>query len=201
MDYFTSDLHFNHPGIIGFDNRPFATVEEMNAELIRRWNARVTDKDTVYILGDLMWSTTHDQAMAILNSLKGHLVLVRGNHDGRWLHGDDIRHRFLRIENYLDMRPRLADGTRKYLALSHYPIHFYNHAHHEGCMLYGHVHTSREYQLTEQLRQQLVDGGTPCEMHNTFCGLFNWAPATLQEVLAVDPSSVPVTPLAAKPAE
>ena len=40
--YFTSDNHFGHEGVIRFDNRPFASVEEMDAEMIRRWNAKVT---------------------------------------------------------------------------------------------------------------------------------------------------------------
>lgn len=33
--FFTSDLHFGHENVIQFDNRPFTTVEEMDAELIR----------------------------------------------------------------------------------------------------------------------------------------------------------------------
>lgn len=33
--YFTSDLHFGHENVIRFDNRPFASVEEMDAELVR----------------------------------------------------------------------------------------------------------------------------------------------------------------------
>ena len=190
MDFFTSDQHFNHEGAMAFDNRPFASVGEMNAELIKRWNARVSDRDTVYILGDLMWSIGREESLAILNALNGHLVLVRGNHDGRWLHGDEVRNRFMRIEDYIDMRPRLSDGTRKYVSLSHYPIFFYNHAHHDGVMLYGHVHVSREYAEVERMRKELVARGVPCEMHNVFCGLYDWAPATLEEILAheYDPS-------------
>lgn len=46
--YFTSDLHFNHAGIINFDKRPFENVEEMNRCLVRNWNARITEKEEVY---------------------------------------------------------------------------------------------------------------------------------------------------------
>lgn len=35
--------------------RPFATVEEMDRTLIENWNARVTDDDQVYILGDFCY--------------------------------------------------------------------------------------------------------------------------------------------------
>ena len=53
--FFTSDLHFGHKNIIRFDNRPFSTVEEMDEALIRNWNAKVSDEDTVYVLGDISW--------------------------------------------------------------------------------------------------------------------------------------------------
>ena len=36
--WFTSDTHFGHKEIIRFTGRPFASVEEMDRELIRRWN-------------------------------------------------------------------------------------------------------------------------------------------------------------------
>ena len=55
MNYFTSDLHLGHRNIIRLCNRPFATIEEMDETLIRNWNAKVTNGDTVYILGDFCY--------------------------------------------------------------------------------------------------------------------------------------------------
>ena len=53
VDFVTSDQHFSHARISELADRPFATVEEMNAELVRRWNEVVRADDTVLHLGDL----------------------------------------------------------------------------------------------------------------------------------------------------
>ena len=50
MTYFTSDQHFGHLNIIRLSHRPFATVDEMDDELLARWNAKVKDGDVVYVL-------------------------------------------------------------------------------------------------------------------------------------------------------
>ena len=36
--FFTADMHFGHENVIGFDDRPFASADEMDSELIKRWN-------------------------------------------------------------------------------------------------------------------------------------------------------------------
>lgn len=41
--FYISDWHFGHKGVLAFDNRPFKSIEEMNNELIRRWNSVVSD--------------------------------------------------------------------------------------------------------------------------------------------------------------
>lgn len=55
MTYFTSNLHFGHENIIRFSNRPFSSAEEMNRTLIDNWDSRVTDRDDIYILGDMFY--------------------------------------------------------------------------------------------------------------------------------------------------
>lgn len=46
-NYYIADLHLGHANVIRFDNRPFENIDEMETEIIRRWNERVTPKDTV----------------------------------------------------------------------------------------------------------------------------------------------------------
>ena len=47
MIWFTSDLHLGHDKDFVVQARGFETVEEMNAEIIRRWNERVYPDDDV----------------------------------------------------------------------------------------------------------------------------------------------------------
>ncbi|PIP83204.1 MAG: hypothetical protein CO113_03370 [Elusimicrobia bacterium CG_4_9_14_3_um_filter_62_55] len=46
--FFTADTHFNHANVIKYCARPFASIDEMNREMIARWNAVVGPEDTVY---------------------------------------------------------------------------------------------------------------------------------------------------------
>ena len=55
MIYYIADNHFGHKNVIRFDNRPFADTVLMDEVLVHNWNERVTEDDTVYILGDCFW--------------------------------------------------------------------------------------------------------------------------------------------------
>jgi calcineurin-like phosphoesterase family protein len=78
--WFTSDTHFSHANIIEFCGRPFANVEEMDREMVARWNARVQPGDTVYHLGDFAFGP-FENIGKFRGLLNGEIVLVRGNHD------------------------------------------------------------------------------------------------------------------------
>ena len=52
MKLYISDLHFGHAHAIQFDHRPFADRDEMDQDMIERWNSRVNADDDVYIVGD-----------------------------------------------------------------------------------------------------------------------------------------------------
>ena len=47
MIYFTSDLHLGHKNVLKLCNRPFSSIEEMDACLIDNWNSRVTNNGRV----------------------------------------------------------------------------------------------------------------------------------------------------------
>jgi calcineurin-like phosphoesterase family protein len=82
MIWVTSDLHFNHAGIIKYTNRPFSSVEEMNDAMIELWNERVRRNDTVHVVGDFGFHSNNSTDLeAIFSALRGHKHLAIGNHD------------------------------------------------------------------------------------------------------------------------
>lgn len=78
--FFTSDTHFHHANIIKLSHRPFKDVHDMNEQLIANWNKVVTDKDTVFHLGDFAFGG-NDAWDSILSQLNGKIYLILGNHE------------------------------------------------------------------------------------------------------------------------
>jgi calcineurin-like phosphoesterase family protein len=150
----------------------------MNEDLIRRWNSVVSKDDTVYVLGDMFWCNV-SQALPVLDQLNGKKILVKGNHDR--CNDSKFRSKFERIADYLE----IEDNGRR-VVLCHYPIvcfknHFYGWYH-----LYGHVHTSFEWNMMESVKCEMTElYGKQCNMYN--CGVMlpymNYTPRTLDEII------------------
>ena len=63
----------------------------MNDALVRRWNEVVAPQDTVWVLGDVALGPI-DEGLATVGRLRGHKLLVAGNHDRCWAgHGGRAR--------------------------------------------------------------------------------------------------------------
>lgn len=80
-----SDTHFHHKNIIAYTNRPFSSVEEMDAALICNWNRVVSPQDIVVHCGDFALGfprkNAQQELLKINNSLNGYKILILGNHD------------------------------------------------------------------------------------------------------------------------
>jgi calcineurin-like phosphoesterase family protein len=78
--FIIADTHFGHKKILDFESesRPFANIEDHDAELVCRWNNVVRKKDTVWHLGDVLFGRDAFNTLAMLNGVK---KLVMGNHD------------------------------------------------------------------------------------------------------------------------
>lgn len=169
MTYFTSDQHFGHFNIIRLSHRPFASAEEMDAELLARWNAKVKDSDVVYVLGDLFFRAAVVEP--ILARLKGRKHLILGNHDGSWIKRVDLS-RY--IESVQTLKEVNVDG--RLLTLCHYPMLSYPEAR-RGYMIYGHIHNNvgDDYWPLIQRRPRMLNAGVDVN---------DFAPVTFDELVA-----------------
>ena len=150
MNYYISDLHCWHKNAIGFDNRPFKDVDEMNGELIKNWNSVVTDGDDVYVVGDMCWSHSEKDWTYLLDNLNGRIHLILGNHDVKRM-SENLQKKFAECVPYLEIN----DNGREVL-LSHFPMMLYKHSYNQNTyMICGHVHTNREDSLLTKWRMEL----------------------------------------------
>jgi calcineurin-like phosphoesterase family protein len=171
MKFYISDTHFGHQNIIRYDNRPFSTADEMDEALIDRWNDVVSDEDTVYVLGDFSWYR-EEKTLEILDSLSGHKVLIKGNHDRV---SPKIARRFDKVCDYLE----ITDGKER-VVMSHYPMPFWNGQFRNTVHLYGHVHNSHQWNVCESLRKELKAlQDIPMRMVNVGC-MMEWMDYTPQ---------------------
>lgn len=149
MKWFSADHHFWHKAVIDYCNRPFADVDEMNGELIRRWNILVSPSDEVFYCGDFSMGNA-TQIKQILPQLNGRKYLIRGNHDkGRsdtWWK----REGFAAVH-----REAIIEVSGVHCVLSHYPYRGYKHDEREFLdmvtdrglwLIHGHVHNSWKQQ-------------------------------------------------------
>jgi calcineurin-like phosphoesterase family protein len=79
--FFSSDHHLWHQNILKFDNRPFATIEEMNEQLILRHNSIVAPDDEWHALGDMLMGLKFKEHTEIFSEFNGNKKLYSGNHD------------------------------------------------------------------------------------------------------------------------
>lgn len=129
-----SDTHFGHENIIKYCNRPFRSVEEMDAAMIKNWNETVSNNDTALHLGDVGLGK-REKIADIISKLNGKKILIMGNHDN-WSEEFYRKAGFHTVSRF----PIVYDD---YFLLSHAPLMlsettpYYNY--------YGHVHNDERY--------------------------------------------------------
>jgi len=133
--FLVSDTHFGHAGVCRFTRndgvtklRPWDSAEEMDEEMVRRWNDRVRPNDKVYHLGDVVMSR---RSLSIMDRLNGDKVLIRGNHD--IFKDEDYRKYFRELRAY-----HVMNG----MILSHIPLHPESLGRF-GVNIHGHTHANR----------------------------------------------------------
>jgi calcineurin-like phosphoesterase family protein len=140
--FFTSDLHFKHSNI-KYSNRPFKNVDEMDEALINNWNSVVSDKDSVYICGDIGMCKPQE-IISMLCRLKGNKHLIYGNHDEYIRNNKEILAHFSSAADYklIKIKDEDAFGNYQRIALLHYPMIVWDRSHYGTWHLHGHCHGS-----------------------------------------------------------
>ncbi len=181
MNFYTSDLHFWHKGVIEFCKRPWATPEEMNEGLIQNWNSVVGPTDSIRILGDVFFCGTK-KIGEIAHRLNGIKHLYLGNHDwdkinknklNRWV--DEFGFASVQKDGAVHL-----EGFDELVNLSHFP--YLNEGDHTELqrypehrlinngkyLLHGHVHS---YWLKKD------------KMINVGVDVWGWKPVSEQQIL------------------
>ena len=170
MIYYTADLHLGHANVIRHCDRPFASADEMDAALVKNWNAKVHRNDTVYIVGDFLFRA-RKPAEDYLAELKGRKHLIIGNHDKYWMKKVDLAKWFESVSPMLFVN----DGGHS-ATLCHYPMMSWPGMSRNGYMIYGHIHnnTNADYWPLIASRELMLNAGVDIN---------EFAPVTLEEMI------------------
>lgn len=183
MIYYTSDLHLGNSNIIGYENRPWKTVEEMDAGLIGNWNQVVGRNDEVYVLGDFCFKGA-SKVIQYLENLNGTIHLIRGNHD-HFIRQQTFELYVARQLNALchsgkcvpciineGWYKHMVDGEHE-VVLSHFPILYWDGMDdRKSIHLYGHMHSRPSMQHPHH------------DAFNVGVDVNNYRPVTLQQLLS-----------------
>lgn len=130
MTFFSADHHHGHSNIINYCKRPFASVDEMTATIVQRWNQTVGRDDEVWFLGDFCFKGYE----SLFENLNGRKHLIIGNHDPR---STLILPWASQPQHYHEMK---IDGTK--IVLFHYGMRSWNGMYKGAIQLYGHSHNT-----------------------------------------------------------
>lgn len=131
--WITSDLHFSHKSVVKFTNkdgskmRPWNTIDEMDEELIRRFNEKVSKYDECFILGDV---TLNRRGLPLLDRLNcKNLILIKGNHD------------HFRVDEYTPYFKDICSyHVEENVLFSHIPVHPSQLEYRFKMNVHGHMH-------------------------------------------------------------
>lgn len=134
MNYYISDLHFGDERIMNLCERPFDNLKIYEKSIIDKWNAKVREEDTVYLLGDIA-ANDYFYVIDIIKRLNGKKHLIVGNHDVEMLEFYGMHKVFDSIKYMCEIK----DNGRT-VFLCHYPVMDWGDLSKEIYHVYGHIH-------------------------------------------------------------
>ncbi len=173
MKLYTADPHFDHANIIKLCKRPFKNINEMQNVLVDKWNAKVSNSDDIYILGDFTFGVS--AGIDFIKRLNGTKHFITGNHDHVAMKklvnmkatsgkGSPLDKCFFH-GSMLDIK----DGNQR-ISLCHYPVYEWNGSFKGAIHLHGHCHGN----IGKSFKPNAYDVGVD---------LWNFEPVTLEEIL------------------
>ena len=143
--YFTSDTWFGRPQILQIANRTaFSDVEDMNNQLIKKWNKVVKKNDVVFHLGNFAWDP--HTARKVLKKLNGQIFFMIGNSDEALL---EVQHEF---DNISILDDQIIEMPQYDSLLCHYPLEVWNGKDSGTIHFHGHTVFSHKTDLTRSNR-------------------------------------------------
>lgn len=151
MVYIYSDLHLGHANIIKYCNRPFNSVEEMDATILSGLDV-LKPGDSLYFLGDLgLQPRNRIEYLQKVRDKGAMFFWILGNHDHRVTEEEkDLA--FLVIPGYMDTH--LYNNP---VTLCHYPMLSWNRSHYGAYQFYGHHHTDVSHMTKGRQMNVCVD--------------------------------------------
>lgn len=177
---YIADLHLGHQNCIGFDGRPFSSIDEHDKALVTNWNAVVMPDDHVYVVGDFAYR--NEKPVSYYTSrLHGHIHLIRGNHDKR---STEYESCFESVDDILKIGDMLH-GSPVEVIMCHYWIPFLPELRRGAYMLHGHTHKGgKEQHLEEQLKAMKRQNYKLHRAYNIGCMWQDYYPQTLEQIVA-----------------
>jgi calcineurin-like phosphoesterase family protein len=172
MIFYTSDLHLCDEKIRKVCNRPFDSIQSMNRVLTRNWNERISDADTVYILGDIFPCDGYNvkDILDLVKKLNGEKILVAGNHD------DDYRQPLNDSGLFKDIKHMaFVRDLNKEVVLCHYPLMTWRNDEKGSVHLYGHIHNKNLPEIRRYYKGKSA--------YNVGLDVRNFVPLTLYDIL------------------
>lgn len=138
--FFTSDTHFGQERTFNLSMRTmyFKDLEEMDNEMIRRWNETVSEDDTVFHLGDF-------GNYEVAKKLNGKIVLLYGNYE-RTEHLAPTAKQIKYFHKVYDKKHMVFNNDKDIIDLESFIVVHEpeNKRGLEGFYLFGHIHEKQK---------------------------------------------------------
>lgn len=164
--FITSDTFFGRDNIIKIANRPFQDVEQMNLDMITKWNSKISKKDKVVHLGNFAWDPV--SALDALTKLNYKTLIILPSSKDDAIH--EVKEQFKNV-TVIDKQIYEEVWKDKKFIFSHYPLEEWNEKENGSIHFHGYSLKKIKNNFKKQLRV------------NVCCDVWNLAPIDIELIL------------------